>query len=431
MALTRPLPRALAAALACAAAAAAALPAAPSAAAGPAPAAPVRTAAAGATAAAPGGQVSARARAAAAGSWIVTLKAALQADSARGTQAAGRAGRDLVARYGGTVRHVYGAALNGFSARLDDDQARRLAADPAVRSVHRDAVVHATADRAAGTATQAAPPSWGLDRIDQQALPLDSAYRYPDTAGAGVTVYVVDTGVRTGHRDFGGRASSGYDFVDGDATAQDGNGHGTHVAGTAAGTAHGVAKRATVVAVRVLDDAGSGTASDVVAGIDWVTAHARRPAVANLSLGGGANADIDAAVRNSVAAGVPYTVAAGNDGADASGGSPARVREALTVGATARDDTRADYSDYGPAVDLFAPGSDITSDWATGDTATRTVSGTSMAAPHAAGAAALYLAGHTGASPAEVAAALTGAATGGRLAGVGSGSPDLLLRVTG
>ncbi|AXI78149.1 S8 family peptidase [Peterkaempfera bronchialis] len=401
MAVLRLLPRALAAAAA-ALALASALPAAPPAAARTAEPAALR----------------------AAGSWIVTLRAELQSDASVGSQAAARASRDLVDRYGGTVGHVYGAALNGFSIRLGSAQAQRLAADPAVRAVHPDGVVRISA-------AQTAPPSWGLDRIDQPSLPLDSVYHYPDSAGAGVTAYVLDTGVRISHRDFGGRASYGHDFVDGDATAEDGNGHGTHVAGTLAGTAYGVAKKAAIVAVRVLDDTGAGTISDAIAGIDWVTAHARRPAVANLSLGGEASAELDAALRNSIAAGITYAVAAGNDGADASGSSPARVPEALTVGATTRSDARADYSDYGPVVDLFAPGSGITSDWPTDDTATRTLSGTSMAAPHVAGAAALYLATHTGAGPAEVAGALTRAAAGGKLSEVGSGSPNLLLQITG
>ncbi|WP_055588290.1 S8 family peptidase [Peterkaempfera griseoplana] len=358
------------------------------------------------------------------GSWIVTLRARLQADAAAGARSAGLVSKDLTDRYGGAVSHVYGAALNGFAARLSRSQAERLAADPAVASVRQDTRVHIDA-------AQTDPPSWGLDRIDQPGLPLDSVYHYPDTAGAGVTAYVIDTGVRTTHRDFGGRATSGYDFVDGDADAQDGNGHGTHVSGTIVGSAEGVAKRASVVAVRVLDDSGGGTASDVIAGIDWVTAHAHRPAVANLSVGGGTNPDIDTAVRNSIAAGITYAVAAGNDGADASGTSPARVPEALTVGASARDDSRADYSNFGPGVDLFAPGSDITSDWSTDDTATRTMSGTSMATPHVAGAAALYLAGHPTATPAQVADALVATAAPGRLRGVGSGSPNRLLQVPG
>ncbi|MZD09102.1 S8 family serine peptidase, partial [Streptomyces sp. SID5785] len=257
------------------------------------------------------------------------------------------------------------------------------------------------------------------------------SYTWPRTAGAGVTVYVIDTGVRTSHRDFGGRASSGWDFVDDDPVAQDGNGHGTHVAGTVAGAAYGVAKKARVVAVRVLDDTGSGTTAQVIAGIDWVTRHAHRPAVANMSLGGSANAQLDAAVRASIASGVTYTVAAGNDGLPASWYSPARVPEAVTVGATGPTDARAGFSDWGTSLDLFAPGVDITSASYASDTGAATYSGTSMASPHAAGAAALYLGDRPRATPAEVGRALTDRAVTGRVTGAGPGSPNRLLQVPG
>jgi subtilisin family serine protease len=244
-----------------------------------------------------------------------------------------------------------------------------------------------------------------------------------------VTVYVIDTGIRITHKDFGGRASYGWDFVDNDTTAQDGNGHGTHVAGTIAGTTYGVAKKAKVVGVRVLDNAGAGTTSQVIAGIDWVTQHAHKPAVANLSLGGYHNAQLDAAVRNSIASGVTYTVAAGNDGLQAGLYSPADVKEAITVGATDRNDARAAFSNIGPAVDLFAPGVAITSASYTSDTAKATFSGTSMASPHAAGAAAVYLAGHPRATPAQVSRALVTGAVSGKVSGAGLGSPDKLLQV--
>lgn len=249
------------------------------------------------------------------------------------------------------------------------------------------------------------------------------------SGGSGVTVYVIDTGIRITHKDFGGRASYGWDFVDNDATAQDGNGHGTHVAGTIAGTTYGVAKKAKVVAVRVLDNAGAGTTSQVIAGIDWVTRHARKPAVANLSLGGIHSAQLDAAVRNSIASGVTYTVAAGNDGQPAGQYSPADVKEAVTVGATDRTDARAAFSNFGPAVDLFAPGVSITSASYASDTGKATFSGTSMASPHAAGAAAVYLAGHPRATPAQVSAALVAGTVSGKVSGVGLGSPDKLLQV--
>ncbi|MFE2139711.1 S8 family peptidase, partial [Streptomyces sp. NPDC059466] len=350
------------------------------------------------------------------GSYIVTLKGSTRAPSPEG--------RGIAGKYGAKISHTYGTALNGYAVRAGERQARRLAADPRVASVVQDSRVRL--DRAGGD-----PPSWGLDRIDQPGLPLDGRYAAPAPAGAGVTVYVIDTGVRITHRDFGGRARYGWDFVGNDRTAGDGNGHGTHVAATVAGTAYGVAKKARIVSVRVLDDDGSGTTAQVIAGIDWVTRHAHRPAVANLSLGGKANAQLDAAVRNSIASGVTYAVAAGNGGQPANLYSPARVAQALTVGAVDRTDTRAGFSDYGPSLDLFAPGVAITSASYRSDTGRATLSGTSMASPHVAGAAALYLAGHRRATPAQVARALVGDAVSGRVARAGAGSPDRLLRVGG
>lgn len=348
------------------------------------------------------------------GSYIVTLKG--------GTKAPSDTGKGLAEKYGAKIRHTYSTALNGYAVRAGETQARRLAADPSVAAVVQDS-------RVSLDHTRKNPPSWGLDRIDQGDLPLDKSYTWPESAGSGVTAYVIDTGIRISHRDFGGRAHYGWDFVDGDATAQDGNGHGTHVAGTVAGTGYGVAKKADVVAVRVLDDAGSGTTAQVIAGIDWVTKHARKPAVANLSLGGSANAQLDAAVRGSIASGVTYTVAAGNDGLPASLYSPARVKEAITVGATDRTDRRAGFSNWGTRLDLFAPGVDITSAGYASNKGKATFSGTSMASPHVAGAAALYLADHASATPAEVSRALTGRAATGRITDPLPGSPNKLLQV--
>ncbi|MFH8731506.1 S8 family peptidase [Streptomyces sp. NPDC017964] len=348
------------------------------------------------------------------GSYIVTLKG--------GTKAPSDTGKGLAEKYGAKIRHTYSTALNGYAVRAGETQARRLAADPSVAAVVQDS-------RVSLDHTRKNPPSWGLDRIDQGDLPLDKSYTWPESAGSGVTAYVIDTGIRISHRDFGGRAHYGWDFVDGDATAQDGNGHGTHVAATVAGTGYGVAKKADVVAVRVLDDAGSGTTAQVIAGIDWVTKNARKPAVANLSLGGAANAQLDAAVRGSIASGVTYTVAAGNDGLPASLYSPARVKEAITVGATDRTDRRAGFSNWGSRLDLFAPGVDITSAGYASDKGKATFSGTSMASPHVAGAAALYLADHASATPAEVSRALTGRAATGRITDPLPGSPNKLLQV--
>ncbi|MGH4030805.1 S8 family peptidase [Actinomycetota bacterium Odt1-20B] len=351
------------------------------------------------------------------GSYIVTLK------KSEGVKAASSQGKDLIAGHGGKVTRTFTAALNGYAAQLSSQEAQRLAADPAVASVEQNRRVHVDA-------TQSNAP-WGLDRIDQPKLPLNKTYTYPDSAGSGVTAYVIDTGVRITHKEISGHAVNGYDSVDGDTTAQDGNGHGTHVATTIAGKTYGVAKKAKVVAVRVLDDNGSGTTAGVVAGIDWVTKNhaAGAPAVANLSLGGSASTALDNAVKNSIADGVTYAVAAGNEGTDAKSFSPARVGPALTVGATDNTDARTSWSNYGSVLDVFAPGANITAGWNTSDTATNTISGTSMATPHVAGAAAVYLAGHKSATPAQVATALKNGASAGVVKSPGTGSPNKLLNI--
>ncbi|MFB0628683.1 S8 family serine peptidase [Streptomyces sp. AB3(2024)] len=329
----------------------------------------------------------------------------------------------LAKKYGGELKRTYSSGVNGFSAAgLSETEAKRLAADPAVGKVVQN-------KKFTIKTTQDDPPSWGLDRIDQTAKAGDKKYTYPDSAGEGVTAYVIDTGIRTTHKDFGGRATSGFDAVDDDDKADDGNGHGTHVAGTIAGTAHGVAKKAKLVAVRVLDDNGSGTTEQVVAGIDWVTQHHSGPSVANMSLGGGADEALDEAVRRAIASGVTFAVAAGNESADAGQGSPARVPEAITVASSTIDDQQSSFSNFGSVVDLYAPGSDITSDWNDSDTGTKTISGTSMATPHVVGAAAVYLAGHPSATPAQTAAALTAAATSGAVTNPSAGTANKLLKV--
>ncbi|MFE3523222.1 S8 family serine peptidase [Streptomyces sp. NPDC059161] len=347
------------------------------------------------------------------GSYIVLLDKSASAD----------AKRKLAEEYGGTLQRDYSSTLNGFSASgLSETEAKRLAADPSVGKVVQNKKFHINA-------TQSGPPSWGLDRIDQAETAGDGKYSYPDSAGDGVTAYVIDTGVRISHKDFGGRASYGFNAVDNNDKADDGNGHGTHVAGTIAGTAHGVAKKAKIVAVRVLDNNGSGSTEQVVAGIDWVTKNHKGPSVANLSLGGTADPALDEAVQKAIASGVTFGVAAGNESADAGNSSPAHVKEAITVASSTKNDEQSSFSNFGPVVDLYAPGSDITSDWNTSDTATNTISGTSMATPHVVGAAAVYLAGHKDATPAQVSDALTNGATPDKISNASQGTPNKLLRI--
>ena len=335
----------------------------------------------------------------------------------------GKPARTVAGRHDAAVRHTYAKVFNGFAATMSARQARQMAADPDVAFVQPD-IVHRISD------TQLNPPSYGLDRIDQRNRPLNAAYTY-NTSASNVHAYVVDTGIRTAHQDFGGRATSGFDAVDGGA-ADDCNGHGTHVAGTVGGSAHGVAKGVRLVGVRVLDCQGSGTTAQVVAGIEWVTANAVKPAVANMSLGGGADTALDNAVRASVASGVTYSIAAGNGflglfALDACTQSPARVTQAITVSATDRIHRKPSWANRGTSVDDSAPGNGFTSAWYTNDTATNTISGTSMSAPHVAGAAALYLAGHPTETPAQVQEAIVGTATPSVVVSPGSGSPNRLL----
>ncbi|MFV8570372.1 S8 family peptidase [Marinobacter sp. SBS5] len=378
------------------------------------------------------------------GRYIVTLAPALPELLGLGDLTAGIQSL-LFAVGGGEVLHVYQTALTGAALALTEQQAGLLSSLPGVLKVEQDRVV------AANSATQPGA-TWGLDRIDQTVLPLDEQYRYPASAGAGVSVYVIDTGLRDTHQEFAGRVIEGRNFAVNDAgflglgalplvgpllnlggstdatDTTDCNGHGTHVASTSVGSTYGVAKQASIAAVRVLDCSGSGSNADVIAGVDWVAANHQAPAVANMSLGGGASEALDSAVRGAIEEGVTFVVAAGNDDADACGGSPNRVEPAITVGSTTRDDQRSSFSNHGQCLDIFAPGSNITAAWHEGDDQTNTISGTSMASPHVAGVSALILSERPGLTPAQVADAVINLGTGNVLNGIKAGSPNLLLR---
>ena len=331
--------------------------------------------------------------------------------------------RQHTALQGARVHHVYSHALKGYTATLSEAAAASLFGDARVAGIERDGIMRVETTQTSAT--------WGIDRIDQANLPLSGTFTYNNT-GAGIKIYILDTGIRFAHSQFGGRATSGADFIDG-GSADDCYGHGTHVAGTAAGSTYGVAKAASLVAVRVLGCNGSGATSGVIAGVDWVTGNhqAGQPAVANMSLGGGASTALDNAVRNSIADGVSYTLSAGNGNilgfaANACNYSPARVAEAMTISGSRQNDAKISWANYGNCVDWFAPGYQITSAWHTSNTATKTISGTSMSAPHTAGVAALYLQGNPGASPAAVRQALFNLTTKGKVTSANTANNHLL-----
>lgn len=357
------------------------------------------------------------------GQYIVVLKnnvAAADFEAASQLPTISQMANDLSSRHRGNLLHTFQKVLKGFTVQMTAAQAEALAQNPSVAYVEQDSEVTISATQTNAT--------WGLDRVDQRSLPLNMTYTYNAT-GAGVKAYIIDTGIRATHTQFQGRVSGGFTAVaDGNGT-NDCNGHGTHVAGTVGGSTYGVAKGVTLVPVRVLGCNGSGSNSGVIQGVDWVSSQHNpgEPAVANMSLGGGVSTALDNAVTNSINDGVVYAVAAGNSSADACTQSPSRVAAALTVGASDTTDTRSSFSNFGTCLDVFAPGSGITSAWFTNDTATSTLSGTSMASPHVAGAVALYLEGNPTATAAIVVAALKANATPNKIINPGTGSPNLLL----
>jgi subtilisin family serine protease len=345
------------------------------------------------------------------GSYIVVMRSSDDLDGAEVE----------IAKSGGRTEKRFSSAINALSVKMKHSEVARIRNNPRVLFVELDQPMYALD-------TQSPTPSWGLDRVDQRALPFSNSFT-ASAYGAGVDVYIVDTGIFTTHTDFSSRLRSGFSAINDRRGSNDCNGHGTHVAGTAAGATYGVAKAASIIPVRVLDCKGSGSTTGVIAGLDWIVQHhvAGKPSVANMSLGGGVSSALDTAVQNVINDGVVMAVAAGNSNADACNSSPARAANAITVGATERTDIRASYSNFGTCLDIFAPGSSITSAWINSTTATNTISGTSMASPHVAGVAAVLLDTNPTSTPAEIAAMLRASATPNLVTSAGTGSPNYLL----
>lgn len=328
------------------------------------------------------------------------------------------AARAIAADHGARVVRSYEHVLRGFTARADDAALARLLADPRVEYVEEDG--HVSIDTTQSNAT------WGLDRVDQRDRPLNGTYIY-NYVGSAVRAYVIDSGILSSHTNFGGRVLSGASFISDGRGTTDCNGHGTHVAGTIGGATWGVAKSVRLVPVRVFGCTGGSSNSTIIAGIDWVRNNHVKPAVANMSLGGPASSATDTATNNLINSGVTVVVAAGNDNQSACNFSPARVANAITVGSTTSTDARSSFSNFGSCVNIFAPGSSIKSAWHTSTSATNTISGTSMASPHVAGAAVLVLAANNSLSPSSVRSTIYNKASLNKLSSIGSGSPNRLL----
>jgi subtilisin family serine protease len=349
--------------------------------------------------------------------YIVKLKSDASRDSLGTADYVVQQADRLQMNYGITILQQYTHVFPGFAIKAKDDQLEALLQDPDVERVEVNKVIRINATQASAT--------WGIDRVDSR-TGLDRIYNYSST-GQGVHAYIIDTGLRTTHNEFKGRVGKGFSSINDGRGENDCHGHGTHVAGSVGGTSYGVAKDVTVHGVRVLGCDGSGSDAGVIAGIDWVAKNAIKPAVANMSLGGDKSESLDEAVQKAVKSGVVFVVAAGNENQNACNVSPANVPEAITVGATTRTDARASYSNFGRCLDIFAPGSSITSAWRTSDSATSTISGTSMASPHVAGVVALYLEENPDATPAAIDTLLKKNATANIVKSPGTASPNLFL----